>query len=98
MKREEQIKEASRKEMMKYPNFHITAAAFRMGARWADAHPNWISVEDDFPKKHDSYLTCTSGNVIEITHYNIDGWHTESRGEVAYWMPLPAPAKEGGAR
>ena len=39
MIREQQIKEASQKEMSKYPNFCITAPAFRMGAEWADAHP-----------------------------------------------------------
>lgn len=50
MTRKEQIKEVAQNEMSKYPNFCITAPAFRMGAEWADAHPNWISVEDELPK------------------------------------------------
>ena len=57
--------------------------------------PCWISVEDELPTKYDSYLTLSRGNVIEITHYNIDGWHTESKGKVTHWMPLPAPPKKG---
>ena len=36
MTRKEQIKEIAQKEMSKYPNFCITAPAFRMGAEWAD--------------------------------------------------------------
>lgn len=40
MTRKEQIKEVAQKEMSKYPNFCITAPAFRMGAEWADANPN----------------------------------------------------------
>ena len=36
MTRKEQIKEVAQKEMSKYPNFCITAPAFRMGAEWAD--------------------------------------------------------------
>ena len=40
MTRKEQIKEIAQKEMSKYPNFCITAPAFRMGAEWADAHPD----------------------------------------------------------
>lgn len=52
--------------------------------------PRWISVKDELPPKYDSYLTRSSGNVIEITHYNIDGWHTESKGNITHWMPLPS--------
>ena len=48
--RTEQIKEASQNEMMQYPNFCITAPAFRMGAEWADAHPRWVSVEEALPE------------------------------------------------
>ena len=36
MTRKEEIKEIAQKEMSKYPNFCITAPAFRMGAEWAD--------------------------------------------------------------
>lgn len=50
MTRKEQIKEASQKEMMRHPNFHISAPAFRMGAEWADAHPYWVSVEEALPE------------------------------------------------
>lgn len=94
MARQEELNEAWCSYRGKCSTELMQALAFAL--RWCDEHPNWISVEDELPKKYDSYLTCTSGNVIEITHYNIDGWHTESRGEVTHWMPLPALPKKGG--
>jgi hypothetical protein len=94
MTREEQYIEAANP----YIDDPLRYLGFMDGAEWADSHPRWISVEDELPKKYDSYLTCTSGNVIEITHYNIDGWHTESRGEVTHWMPLPQAPKIGGKK
>ena len=93
MAREEELIEAWCKYRGKCSTEIMQALAFTL--KWCDEHPNWISVEDELPKKHDSYLTCTSGNVIEITHYNIDGWHTESRGEVTHWMSLPQLPKKG---
>lgn len=35
MTRKELIKEAAQNELRKYPNFCITAPAFRLGAEWA---------------------------------------------------------------
>lgn len=86
MTRKELIKEAAQKEMSKYPNFCITAPAFRMGAEWADAHPHWISVEDELPQKNGMYIFLQSGIIYTAMYYKSIGLHRD----VTHWMPLPS--------
>lgn len=103
MTREEEIKEVAQKEMSKYPNFCITAPAFRMGAEWADAHPHWISVEDELPKENGRYLVfngITKDQEIFVYSNGIWWYNADRRpnGIVTHWMPLPQAPKEGGEK
>lgn len=94
MTRKEQIKEASQNEMMKYPNFCITAPAFSMGAEWADAHPGWISVEVEIPKDGALVIAITPDSKVAIAQYENDEWNISDLyclKKVTHWMPLPAP-------
>lgn len=104
MTRKEEIKEVAQKEMSKYPNFCITAPAFRMGAEWADAHPHWISVEDELPPKQPNreqsknVLVRTNSGRTKIEYYDygndvIKEWWEYN---ITHWMPLPSPPKKGG--
>lgn len=106
MTRKEQIKEIAQKEMSKYPNFCITAPAFRMGAEWADAHSHWISVEDELPPRSElneniSDAVITFGYyddglhfLVELNRYHYkDGQWLYSQAK--YWMPFQHPKKGG---
>jgi len=100
MAREEEIKEAAQKEMSKYPNFCITAPAFRMGAEWADSHPHWISVKDELPPtsdkddESDDYLIVDSDGDMNVGYYNkMDELWFSCDGHIldaTHWMPLPS--------
>ena len=74
------------------------------GAKWADAHPHWISVEDELPPLEQEVLICEKD---EILGYNIiwvdkrqkdyynnsntnNGWEWRSELDPTHWMPLPA--------
>lgn len=69
-------------------------AAFNNGAEWADAHPHWISVEDELPKAiniTELVLTYSEDRVIRLdryTHYH-HKW-VNGASEVTHWMHLPA--------
>lgn len=97
MTRKEQIKEVAQKEMSKYPNFCITAPAFRMGAEWADAHPHWISVEEKLPPMRDKdglsdkVLTHSKGGGIYLNRYDYghNTWDNPYVFNVTHWMPFP---------
>lgn len=47
MTREKEILKAYNEQQTKLGNQEHT---FMRGAKWADAHPHWISVEDELPK------------------------------------------------
>lgn len=99
MTRKEKIKEVAQKEMSKYPNFCITAPAFRMGAEWADSHPHWISVDDELPRDGEYVLICNKRGLMTTSLYENEEWvisETYLAVEVSHWMPLPQPPKEGG--
>jgi hypothetical protein len=105
MTREEEIKRAA-SEVAKgslYPT--LTKRDFVEGAEWADAHPHWISVEDEKPPYDESVLLygkvfdyVVIGELLEEygrdIYYDDDGnpYHYES---ITHWMPLPAKPKGG---
>lgn len=76
---------------------------FECGAEWADAHPNWISVEDEFPPKDDDfiidlsiYVLATDGKTINLCYYdyNKECWFDGDLWKlynITHWMPLPVP-------
>lgn len=54
MDRYEQIRQAAEQWQKQWQDIHRynkrDMLIFRMGASWADAHPQWISVEDGLPE------------------------------------------------
>lgn len=67
------------------------------GAKWADEHPNWISVEDELPKDmlQSLCLVVTKGVVAVGFYYNdykqwfATGYCNLKPIEVTHWMPFP---------
>lgn len=87
----------------KYCLDEYTRLGFVAGAEWADAHPRWISVEDELPPARDSYdclsnqVLATDGVDICLSTYNHDedtkAWFTYDLWpfvNVTHWMPLPS--------
>lgn len=81
---------------------------FIHGAEWADAHPHWISVEDELPptsdrddESEDCLIVDEDGdmnvgyyNKMDKTWFSCDGYILG----VTHWMPLPQPPKKGGEK
>ena len=81
-----------------HPDIDVRAmAAWQSGYKAAiDAHPQWISVEDELPKDDKWVLGFTAFNAVEVMRYcNGDWWDTMANGVdpliVTHWMPLPTP-------
>ena len=112
--RDEEILQVSREKEREKPfsvlvnNLHETTSAYRIGfiegAEWADAHPHWISVEDELPPKQPNreqsknVLVRTNSGRTKIEYYDygndvIKEWWEYN---ITHWMPLPAPPKKGG--
>ena len=109
MTREEQIIQASDEWTYQTPpqyselvyNTHKAMCAYQIGfidgAVWADAHPHWISVEEELPKADTEVLMVSSGSADTLCGYrcksvknrwycyNDDNyWHN-----ITHWMPMP---------
>jgi hypothetical protein len=78
---------------------------FVEGAKWADAHSHWISVDEQKPPYNESVLLygkvfdyVVIGELLEEygrdIYYDDEGspYHYES---ITHWMPLPAKPKGG---
>lgn len=78
--------------------------AFEQGAKWADAHPHWISVEEQLPPKEareDEFITdmsidvlATDGKTIHMCFYdhNLERWlygDFWQLDNITHWMPMP---------
>jgi len=87
---------------------HI-ADAWHAAVKWADQHPNWISVEDELPPKRkdplvisDKVLIRTTGGYYLTAVYDyqdkqwIDVYNIETleSNKVTHWMPIVSPRKE----
>ena len=71
---------------------------FECGVEWADAHPNWISVEDEMPKDGTLVIAITPNLKVAIAQYENDEWNISDLcclKKVTHWMPLPSPPKKG---
>lgn len=94
MTRKEQIKEY----LLTIGNGEMTGipfdVGFECGVEWADAHPHWISVEDEMPKNRELVLItdCESAD-MGFYDYIVDAWQPFEKwlGNITHWMPLPAP-------
>ena len=113
MKREEQMMGSAEKyadEICGEGYFQDKILAMNFyAAGWqdADAHPNWISVEDELPKPwmvgaySTDYVIAYDGDDLLFAYYDFSQkeWHGENYEklliEPTHWMPLPAaPRKE----
>ena len=65
---------------------------FHVGAMWADAHPHWISVEDELPKKDGRYLFYDETSGVYTSAYYVE---FSLLGSITHWMPLPQAPKGG---
>ena len=90
-----------------YNEEHELDSAFDAGVKWADSHPNWVSVEDEPPPTYNKngntnfVFVCKEGCLdIGVAHYEhaTKEWILDfGRCHIfTHWMPLPAPPKEGG--
>ena len=105
MTREEEIDKAGLEWYSKVQKYDAdVATAFLAGAQWADAHPHWISVEDEMPPMSDEdgmsdkVLTHSKGGGIYFNRYDYghNTWGNPFAFNVTHWMPLPQAPKKGG--
>lgn len=96
MTRKEQIREAARRH--DYDDV-VFGEIFAEGARWADAHPNWISVEDDLPPLNTEVLACFNGEDMNLCFWEKDSDidTDKTQHNLTHWMPLPAPPKSSSS-
>lgn len=101
MKRNEQIRaEAHRR----YNGSTFFELKFIEGAEWADAHPRWISVDDELPEDNE-WVLCYDNidRCVSLLRYDgnrwwgDDGYGVDKRA-INHWMPMPAPPKKGSTR
>lgn len=57
------------------------------GAEWADAHPHWISVEDDGNPIDTGWYIFTAGKIVDVGYYL--GGNEWRDVHPTHWMPLP---------
>ena len=78
---------------------------FESGVEWADAHPHWISVEDELSPtddrgdESDDCIIVDEDGDIYVGYYNRMGnaWFSEGGRlvpHVTHWMPFPKPPKK----
>ena len=110
MTREEEIKKQAEKKALEpsrlmhpYAKQYKVMSAYEIGyiegAVWADAHPHWISVEDELPKNKE-LVFITDGEYTDtgFYEYTFDEWQPCEKwlGDITHWMPLPQSPKKGG--
>lgn len=111
MTREEEIKKQAEKKALEpsrlmhpYAKQYKVMSAYEIGfiegAVWADAHPHWISIDDELPPCNVFVLTCDGQENTNLLMLAGDGrWYDKAVGlhrNITHWMHLPQPPKEGG--
>lgn len=80
---------------------------FESGVEWADAHPHWISVEEELPKIGKDVLVLREDGEMQVAHqyneeiarwWSVDGFPLKNN--ITHWMPLPSVEhlKKGGKK
>ena len=93
MTRQEQIKQAATAKSRGETPYYYDA--FIEGAKWADEHPHWISVEEKRPPCKEDVLLWSSGFDVALKGFRNDEdlyyvydddtyWHN-----ITHWMALP---------
>lgn len=116
MTREEEIKKQAEKKALEpsrlmhpYAKQYKVMSAYEIGfiegAVWADAHPHWISVEEELPPRWETnpnvsvqVITCKYVDRelqdIDMQRY-IFGDGKWQYGDATHWMPFQFPEKGG---
>lgn len=102
MKRIRQIDEAWYNIALRNPSGGVDRydKVFRLGAKWADEHPNWISTKDQPCPKDRQILVLADNGLITTGHWDAERerWcastdllpPTQSiRADILYWKELP---------
>ena len=77
---------------------------FENGAKWADAHPAWIDVNEELPPKVTNdgkvsinVLVCCKGEyghemyILDCYDYEANNWVTADNSLVTHWMKIIPP-------
>lgn len=81
-------------------NEKLAFGDFINGAKWADQHPQWISVKDDLPKVGASVLFVHPDESEPMEGYmtRTKTWWSEkyrcSFEKVTHWMLMPKPPRK----
>ena len=70
--------------------------AFKAGASWADAHPSWISVEDELPEENKWVLTYNGSSINLLMLAGNGNWYDHGVAQhrnVTHWKRIEPPAK-----
>lgn len=80
-----------------HPDIDVrTMAAWKSGYQAAiDAHPHWISVDDELPKEKGWYLVTDGKTFTSTTRWFGSCWGV-GYYQPTHWMNLPAAPKKGG--
>lgn len=97
MTREQEIKDAARRETYLYNEYYN----FERGAKWADEHPNWIDAKKQYPKLGEDVIVLQSSLHKMTVAHTFKARNTETDeievlwseslmpSLVDYWMPQP---------
>ncbi len=95
-RREREILYAYQTQKAKLGNQEHT---FMHGAKWADAHPHWISVEDELPPIRQGVIAYNGVTIRKAWVLEDGSWIADTHKEwerncfkqypVTHWMPLP---------
>ena len=105
MTRKEEIRKSAfeyiKSDAVKAGEEYTSFGDFINGAKWADAHPHWISVEDELPKNEELvFITDSECTDLGFYDYTDDLWQPCEKwlGDITHWMPLPQAPKKGGKK
>ena len=101
MTREEEIMKAARVYAngiaQHLPNKKYCEEDFIAGAKWADAHPHWISVEDKLPMEYEPVLAAFGSHYARVCFYSGGKWYIDAGVisdevfGVSHWMQISPP-------
>ncbi len=93
MKRQDELNDAWCKYRGKCSTEILQALAFAL--RWCDAHPAWISVEDELPEQNKWVLTYNGTSINLLMLAGNGNWYDHSvtqHRNVTHWMRIEPPA------
>ena len=98
MTREKEITKEAKKFVKEIDDWEIAEDvqdAFEVGAQWADAHPNWISIDDAYPEEDEVVIAFDDrqGTLFTKRQTIIERNLYTKSNKITHWMRIPAPPK-----